>query len=260
METRSHYQKDIDYHAVIGHEYHQVVVDPRRYPNDLLFAPIAARVPAGGAMLDLGTGTGHMLERFGAGRDRVVAVDHSEAMLTSARANAQRLGLEVSFHCADLFEHLSGDNGLYRLVTCVGCLHHLLPADIPRLVAAAAARLEPGGVVVLAEPIEIDHEPPAALTAWNRRSAAAALGYSVQAEEPDEAPIDRQLLESALAAAGLAIEQESRSWEILPRHLPPTLMDRARIRWLHWRHGASGNVLALLARNVGQDLYGQEPA
>lgn len=245
----AHYQKDIDYHQEIGSEYHEVVVAPRSFPNQLLFAPIDAVIPAGGSMLDLGAGTGHMLLRYAPGFSNADGVDHSPAMLASAQKNLDRSGItHVKLHCRDLFEYLAEEQRSFELVTCVGCLHHLRENDIGRLLQRAANLLKPEGCLVVAEPIEVSTPCPEEIAEWNAQSLAAGISYSKQVEEPDEAPIDHDLLVGALRDARLEPVVESRTWEILPRSAAPGWLERRKMRKMHRRYGATGNVLAIAAR------------
>ena len=71
MEWSEHYDKDIAFHAATAAEYDELIVRPREPLNDLLFDPFMAAIPNGARMLDLGTGTGHAVLRFG---DRFEAV------------------------------------------------------------------------------------------------------------------------------------------------------------------------------------------
>jgi hypothetical protein len=87
---------------------------------------------------------------------------------------------------------------------------------------------------------------------WNRASTAGSLRYSVEAIEPDEAPLEPDRLMAALGAAGLTIVRRRRIWEVFPRRIPATLVDRLAIRALNRLHGASGNVLAVAARKASR--------
>lgn len=239
--------KDASYHDVIAAEYDRVVVKPRDYPNDVLFAPIARAVRRGDAMVDLGCGTGHMLLRF---RDRFRAakgVDHSRGMLDVARANVADARLApVDFVQGDVFEFVDACPERFALVTCVGLLHHLEPTSLPDVLRRIARLCDAGGLVVIAEPVAVDvARQPAAVAEWNRRSLGARVGYSVHAEEPDEGPIDERLLRDAIAAAGLVVRAESRMWEMSAQSEQPGWLERFRIRRLIRRHGAGGNVLAM---------------
>jgi len=247
-EADSHFQKDIEYHETIGDEYHKVVVDPRSYLNEMLFAPIAKIVKAGESMLDLGCGTGHMMLRFGQQFQSVTGVDHSPKMLGSARINCRIAGINAQFQHQNLFDFLAGNNQQYDLVSCVGCLHHLIPETIPEVMKGIARSLNSGGMAIMAEPIMVDaNDEPAAIARWNQKAIGRLPQYTTAIDEPDEAPIDPDLLLGAISAAGLQIEKQSRSWEILPKNMPPSALDRLVIRFFHWRYGSNGIVMAIAA-------------
>lgn len=102
-----------------------------------------------GLMVDVGTGTGRVLELFGPRVERGVGIDLSHEMLTVARANLDRAGLS---HCtarrADLYA-LPFANGVADLVTIHQVLHYL---DDPALAVFEAARLlAPGGSLLIVD-------------------------------------------------------------------------------------------------------------
>src|SRR5687767_911927 len=161
--------KDAAYHDVIAAEYDAVVVAPRELPNRLLFAPIDPLVRGGDAMLDLGCGTGHMLRRYAGRYARATGVDHSRGMLDVAARHVD--SKRVTLVHSDLDAFLASSSDTFDLVTCVGVLHHLPVARIAPLLADVARRLRPGGVVVLAEPVQVDLATlPPALAQWARGS------------------------------------------------------------------------------------------
>ena len=102
-----------------------------------------------GDLLDVGTGTGRMLQLFAERVDRGVGIDTSRDMLAVARANLETMGIR---HC-----HVRlGD--MYRLSledeTVDGVIVHqvLHYAENPARVISEAARvLRPGGVLVVAD-------------------------------------------------------------------------------------------------------------
>ena len=246
--------KDSAYHDVIAAEYDAVVVEPRAVPNRLLFAEVDRHVRGGASMLDLGCGTGHMLRRYGDRYTRATGVDHSRGMLDVARRRTDPA--RVTLVHSDLDEFLAANTERYDLVTCVGVLHHLPVADIGPLLAEIGRRLQPNGVAVLAEPVQVDLATlPAALAAWAPTSLGARLGYSKSAEEPDEGPIDEGVLRTAIAGAGLAIVAEGRMWEMSAQSERPGWLERLKIWWLVRRYGKTGNVLAFaLRKDVGADV------
>jgi len=102
-----------------------------------------------GTLVDIGTGTGRMLQLFADHVERGVGIDLSRDMLAVARANLALAGLR---HC-----HVrQGD--MYRLPVADGyadavVVHQVLHyADRPAAVIAEAARvLRPGGALVIAD-------------------------------------------------------------------------------------------------------------
>lgn len=79
---------------------------------------------------------------------------------------------------------------------------------------------------------------------------AVTLSYSQAVPETGEEPLDAAALMSMLVRSGFAVAGTRRHWEIFPRHLPPTLSDRAVVRLLNLCYGRSGNVFTVAARKV----------
>lgn len=102
-----------------------------------------------GGFLDIGTGTGRILELFGPAAKRAVGIDLSREMLNVARANLDRAGLtNCEVRLGDMYG-LSADAERYDLVTVHQVLHY---ADQPGLAIAEAARvLSPGGRLVVVD-------------------------------------------------------------------------------------------------------------
>jgi ArsR family transcriptional regulator len=94
-------------------------------------------------LLDIGTGTGRMLELFGAKVQHAVGVDLSREMLAVARVNLERAGLRNgSVRQADMYQ-LPFPGGSFDAVVVHQVLHY---AERPGAVIAEAARvLRPGG-------------------------------------------------------------------------------------------------------------------
>lgn len=100
-------------------------------------------------LLDIGTGTGRMLELFGSKIRRGEGIDSSREMLSVARANLQRAGLS---HClvrqADIYQ-VPFPAASFDAVTIHQVLHFL---DRPgRAMGEAARLLKPGGILVLVD-------------------------------------------------------------------------------------------------------------
>jgi ubiquinone/menaquinone biosynthesis C-methylase UbiE len=95
------------------------------------------------SLLDLGTGTGRMLELFGADIERGLGLDSSLDMLALARARLDRAGLR---HCSvrygDIYD-LALPRDSFDVVIIHQVLHFL--DDSARAIAEAARVLRPGG-------------------------------------------------------------------------------------------------------------------
>jgi ubiquinone/menaquinone biosynthesis C-methylase UbiE len=248
-------QADIEYHQVIAAQYDAVVVAPRSVCNAFAFARFAWLVTAGRRMLDLGCGTGHMTVRFGRRFDQVVGVDHSEAMLAQAARNAHDAGVD-RFRAvqSDAFRFLSQQEaGTFDFVSCTEFVRHLRPEDVPRLFAEVARVLRTNGLVLLQESIDTGRRVPRWIERWNARSVATRTAHSGAASgqaDPREAPIRLPALLQALTSAGLEVAKARRSWELFPRHLPPTAGDWLAIGVFSFAFGRAGNVVTLAARKA----------
>ncbi len=102
-----------------------------------------------GRMLDVGTGTGRMLQLFADRADRAVGLDTSHSMLSVARANLEQLGLrhwelrQGDVHSPPL------ERGSFDLVVIHQVLHYL--DDPGRALAEAAQLVAPGGRMLVVD-------------------------------------------------------------------------------------------------------------
>lgn len=144
------------------------------------------------SMLDLGTGTGRMLEVFSPYYQRGTGIDQSREMLAVARANLDRAGVQnAQVRQGDLFAP-PVERDSFDLVTMHQVLHYL---EDPALAIREAARLlRPSGRLVI-----VDFAPHA-LEFLREQHAHLRLGFS-----------DRQIAEW-FAEAGLELE-ESQGFE-----------------------------------------------
>jgi ubiquinone/menaquinone biosynthesis C-methylase UbiE/DNA-binding transcriptional ArsR family regulator len=101
------------------------------------------------ALLDLGTGTGRMLELFGPEIERGIGLDLSLDMLALARARLDRTGLK---HCSvrhgDIYD-LALPRDSFDVVIIHQVLHFL--DDTARAIAEAARVLRPGGRLLVVD-------------------------------------------------------------------------------------------------------------
>jgi demethylmenaquinone methyltransferase/2-methoxy-6-polyprenyl-1,4-benzoquinol methylase/ArsR family transcriptional regulator len=108
------------------------------------------------AVLDLGTGTGRMLELVAPLADRAVGIDQSPAMLNLARTRLERAGLrQVQLRQGDLYA-LPVERDGYDLVILHQVLHYL--DDPLRAVREAARVLRPGGRLLVIDFAPHGHE------------------------------------------------------------------------------------------------------
>lgn len=115
------------------------------------------------SVLDIGTGTGRMLELLGPRSARAVGVDISHDMLRIARETLERAGqAHVQARQGDMYR-LASPNDTHDLVLVHQVLHF---ADEPAVVIAEAARvLQPGGRLLIVdfaphtvEQLRIEHQ------------------------------------------------------------------------------------------------------
>lgn len=100
-------------------------------------------------LLDLGTGTGRMLELLAPGAARAVGVDQSAAMLALARSRIDQAGLRhVQLRQGDIYAPPIERDG-YDLIIIHQVLHFL--DDPARALKEAAHALSPGGRVVVVD-------------------------------------------------------------------------------------------------------------
>ncbi len=107
-------------------------------------------------LLDLGTGTGRMIELFGGGATRVSAIDRSHNMLRLARAKLpgdtmDKYSLELGDFC-----DLPYADGSVDLVTAHQVLHYSAMPD--RAIAESARVLRTRGRLLIADFASHDHE------------------------------------------------------------------------------------------------------
>ncbi len=102
-----------------------------------------------GSLLDLGTGTGRMLDLLAPFCDRAVGIDASPNMLAVARANLDRAGIgNAQVRLGDIY-NLPLPRDVFDVVTIHQVLHYL---DEPERALGEAARvLRPGGRMLIVD-------------------------------------------------------------------------------------------------------------
>jgi ubiquinone/menaquinone biosynthesis C-methylase UbiE len=123
-----------------------------------------------GRLVDIGTGTGRMLELFAGRAKAALGIDRSSEMLRLARAKLSEIGLaHAELRQADLYALPLGDGEADLAI-----LHHVLHfAQQPGAAIAEAARvLEPGGRLLIADFAPHDREE------LRTKDAHTRLGFS----------------------------------------------------------------------------------
>ncbi|MDB5526390.1 MAG: transcriptional regulator, ArsR family [Rhizobium sp.] len=101
------------------------------------------------SFLDLGTGTGRLLQLFESIYRHGTGVDASREMLSVARANLERSGIsKATIRLGDIF-NLPLESGLFDLVSIHQVLHYLENPEIA--IDEAARMLRPGGRLVIVD-------------------------------------------------------------------------------------------------------------
>jgi ArsR family transcriptional regulator len=152
--------------------------------QDVEAALLSILPPRLGRLLDIGTGTGQLLQLLADRADFALGIDASKAMLALARARLAKPGLA---HCtvrlADMYS-LPLPNGGFDVAVLQMVLHH---AEDPALAIAEAVRvLRPGGLLVVVD-----------LAAHDRADIAQRFFHRRQG-------IDDATLNAIFAANGLA--------------------------------------------------------
>jgi len=122
-----------------------------------------------GRVLDIGTGTGRMLQLLADRADRAVGLDASHSMLSVARANLERVDARnVELRQGDVYSP-PFDGGSFDLVVIHQVLHYL---DDPLRALRQAARLvAPGGRLLVVDFAPHSHD-------FLRAAAHRRLGFS----------------------------------------------------------------------------------
>lgn len=101
-----------------------------------------------GRLVDIGTGTGRMLELFGRGADKALGIDRSPEMLRLARAKLAEAGLDADLRQGDMYALPLGADAADTVI-----IHQVLHyAQNPAAAVAEAARLlSPGGRLIIVD-------------------------------------------------------------------------------------------------------------
>ena len=118
-------------------------------PDENLVSYLDRGLLARGRVLELGCGPGRNAIYLASRGFDVDAVDISPAALAWAEDRAREAGVQVRFHCADIFS-AQLPPGRYDLVYDSGCLHHLPPHRRVSYLSLLDRVLAPGASFALA--------------------------------------------------------------------------------------------------------------
>ena len=107
----------------------------------------SVRPLAGKSALDVGCGAGLLCEPLARLGAEVTGIDAAPENAMAAAAHAAGAGLDIRYIAGEVG---ALDLGTFDLVTCMEVIEHV--ADKPAFVAALAAKLAPGGLMVLSTP------------------------------------------------------------------------------------------------------------
>ena len=108
-----------------------------------------------GTVLDLGTGTGRMLQLLARRADRAVGLDSSHSMLSVARANLEAGGIQCELRQGDVYSPPL-DRDSFDLVVIHQVLHYL--DDPARAIREAAQLVSVGGRLLIVDFAQHSHE------------------------------------------------------------------------------------------------------
>ncbi len=141
-----HAARFFETHAATWDELRAMHVSEERVEAAILDVVGAAPLRA---VLDLGTGTGRMLELLAPMAGRAVGIDQSAQMLSVARVRLERAGLRnVHLRQGDIYA-VPVEPDFYDLVVVHQVLHYL--DDPSRAVREAARALRPGGRLIVVD-------------------------------------------------------------------------------------------------------------
>lgn len=148
---------------------------------------------AGKSALDVGCGAGLMCEPLARLGAAVTGVDAAQENVAEAQRHAAGQGLSIDYRCADIAEL----EGQFDLVTSMEVVEHV--ADPAAFVAALAARLAPGGLMILSTPNRTGLSRLAMIT------LGEGLGAIPKGTHDWDKFVTPEELEALLDNAGLAI-------------------------------------------------------
>ena len=161
-----------------------------------------SRTPLDGrSALDVGCGAGLLCEPLARLGATVTAIDAAPEVIAVAREHAAGQGLEIDYRVGDV-QQLAGT---FDLVTSMEVIEHV--ADPGAFLTALAARLAPGGLLILSTPNA---------TGWSRLlliTVAEGIGQIPRGTHDFDKFIGPERMKTLLAEAGLkCVDVEGIAW------------------------------------------------
>jgi 2-polyprenyl-6-hydroxyphenyl methylase/3-demethylubiquinone-9 3-methyltransferase len=178
------------------HQVNPVRLEFLRAAIDAQWPKVArtARPLAGRSALDIGCGAGLLCEPMARLGAEVTGVDASAENVSVAAAHAEGMALDIRYMAGEVG---ALDIGTFDLVTCVEVIEHV--ADKPAFLADVAARVAPGGLLVMSTPNRT------AASGVLLVGAAEAIGYVPRGTHRWRDFIRPHELEGLLGEVGFAV-------------------------------------------------------
>ena len=155
----------------------------------------------GRSALDVGCGAGLLAEPLARLGATVTGIDATPEVIAVAREHAAAMGLAIDYRAGDVQQL----DGRFDLITCMEVIEHV--ADPAAFVLALAARLAPGGLLIMSTPNA---------TAWSRLmmiTIAEGIGQIPRGTHDFDKFIAPDGLRTLLGDAGLkCVDVEGIAW------------------------------------------------
>ena len=168
--------------------YVRDMIDQHFGLDECSFSPLESK-----RALDVGCGAGLLAEPLARMGAAVTAVDAAPELIEVAKAHAAGAGLTIDYRAVGV-EALDGS---FDLVTAMEVIEHV--ADPQAFVSALAARLAPGGLLILSTPNR---------TAWSKLltiTLAEGIGRIPKGTHDYDKFIDPDAMRGLLAKAGMEV-------------------------------------------------------
>ena len=150
-----------------------IPINPIGIPTTATVSFIESYVPSGGAILEIGCGSGHVVAELSMRGYEVVGIDSDKEAVSQAR----RLDVRIFNASWPKFDIDKVDAVIFTR-----SLHHISP--LPKAVAKALEVLKPGGTVLI-EDFAFDEADPAAIK-WFLKVVRSQKGQALITPTPNE--------------------------------------------------------------------------